>query len=120
VVDPKMEGKIKITVIATGFDQARNATAPMAQSAITTPIDLTSYRIHEEQRKVVNGAPLSALRPALSVTRRPGLDLPSAAPPPPASTSDSAGKQRGDLAVDALDEDASPLDVPAFLRRQEG
>ncbi len=123
VVDEKMEGQIKITVIATGFDQARNATAPMAQSAITTPIDLTAYSAHrilEEERKVVNGAPLSALRPALSVSRRPGLDLPSAAPPPPSSSSASAGTDRGALSLDALDDDASELDVPAFLRRQEG
>ncbi|MDA1306862.1 MAG: hypothetical protein O2917_06335, partial [Acidobacteria bacterium] len=114
---------IKITVIATGFDQARNATAPMAQSAITTPIDLTAYSAHrilEEERKVVNGAPLSALRPALSVSRRPGLDLPSAVPPPPSSASDRVGTDRGALSLDALDDDASPLDVPAFLRRQEG
>ncbi len=118
VVDPKMEGQIKITVIATGFDPARNAMAPMAQSAIPTPIDLTAYssqRILEEERKVVNGSPFSSLRPALSVTRRPGLDLPSLN----AQKVDSTGG-RGSLSPDALDEDASPLDVPAFLRRQEG
>ncbi len=118
VVDPKMEGQIKITVIATGFDPARNAMAPMAQSAIPTPIDLTAYSAHrilEEERKVVNGSPLSSLRPALSVTRRPGLDLPSVA----ASKAEVAG-ERGGVSLDALDDDASPLDVPAFLRRQEG
>jgi cell division protein FtsZ len=106
VVDPKMEGQIKITVIATGFDPARNAMAPMAQSAIPTPIDLTAYSAHrilEEERKVVNGSPLSTLRAGVSLTRRPGLDLPTSAAP----------KAEGD-------DDSSPLDVPAFLRRQEG
>jgi len=118
VVDPKMEGQIKITVIATGFDPARNAMAPMAQSAIPTPIDLTAYSAHrilEEERKVVNGSPLSTLRAGVSLTRRPGLDLPTSAAP----TAELAGG-RGALSPDGTDEDASPFDVPAFLRRQEG
>lgn len=118
VVDPKMEGQIKITVIATGFDPVRNAMAPAAQSAIPTPIDLTAYSAHrilEEERKVVNGSPLSSLRPALSVTRRPGLDLPSVSAPKAEVTG-----ERGSSSVDPLDDDASPFDVPAFLRRQEG
>jgi cell division protein FtsZ len=118
VVDPKMEGQIKITVIATGFDPARNAMAPMAQSAIPTPIDLTAYssqRILAEERKVVNGSPLSTLRTGVSVTRRQGLELPAQ---PAAAKPESSGS-RGTLSLDALDEDSS-LDVPAFLRRQEG
>jgi cell division protein FtsZ len=108
VVDPKMEGQIKITVIATGFDQHRNAASPMAQNMIPTPIDMTAYstqRILDEERKVVNGSPISALRSSVQVTRRVGVDLPK-----PISTSDRSGG----------DEDSSPLDVPAFLRRQEG
>src|SRR5689334_2428062 len=40
VVDPKMEGRVKITVIATGFD--RPAAAKMAASAAATPVDLQS------------------------------------------------------------------------------
>ncbi len=44
VVDPAMEGKVKITVIATGFDRVRVETSPAAQSARTTPIDLV--RLH--------------------------------------------------------------------------
>src|SRR5262245_32086176 len=43
VVDKEMEGKIKITVIATGFDQARTSSAPAAQANKTTPVDLSSY-----------------------------------------------------------------------------
>jgi cell division protein FtsZ len=122
VVDPAMEGQIKITVIATGFDRARDAVTPMAQSAVPTPIDMTAYsaqRILDEERKVVNGSPLSSLRPAMSVTRRQGFELPTAAA---ASKSGSAVGDTKDTesGVSALDEDASPLDVPAFLRRQEG
>ena len=42
VVDPKMEGKVKITVIATGFDRPGATRAPAASAAIT-PVDLHSY-----------------------------------------------------------------------------
>src|SRR6476646_6377366 len=42
VVDPKMEGRVKITVIATGFDRAA-ATKQVAASAAATPVDLQSY-----------------------------------------------------------------------------
>jgi hypothetical protein len=106
-----MEGKVKITVIATGFDQARTASAPAAQSNKTTPVDLSSYtavRTQTEERLVANGG-------RITVARRQVLDLPSFAgikvsnATPAASTSDAS----------ADGEDASPLDVPAFLRRQE-
>ncbi len=113
VVDPTMEGQIKITVIATGFDPARNAKAPMAQSTISTPVDMTAYSVQrllagawDEERKVVNGSPLSTTR--VSVSRRPGLELPSLTLTP------AAGSGPDD------DDGSSPLDVPAFLRRQEG
>ena len=42
VVDPKMEGKVKITVIATGFDRVA-ATQQATASAAMTPVDLHSY-----------------------------------------------------------------------------
>jgi len=104
VVDPKMEGSVKITVIATGFDHAHNAVAPAAQSSIPTPIDLTAYSAHrilEEERKVVNGAPLGAIRPALPVSRRPGLDLPAfaPAPTPAAPTADTAAARTSGVFV---------------------
>ena len=43
VVDPTLKGKVKITVIATGFDRARGRRAPPA-SAAQTPVDLTHVR----------------------------------------------------------------------------
>src|SRR6478735_6435732 len=43
VVDPQMEGKVKITVIATGFNQAVAAASPSAQSAVPTPSDFSVY-----------------------------------------------------------------------------
>src|SRR5688500_5773788 len=42
VVDQKMEGKVKITVIATGFDRPA-AEKAVAASAALTPVDLQSY-----------------------------------------------------------------------------
>src|SRR5687767_3046142 len=42
VVDPKMEGRVKITVIATGFDRAGAIRQPSASAAMT-PVDLHSY-----------------------------------------------------------------------------
>ena len=108
VVDPAMQGQIKITVIATGFDHTRAATGPAHQSSVPTPIDMTAYsaqRIFEDARQVVNGSPIPGSR--VSLNRRPSLDLSSL---PLTLQSESA------------DEDGHPahLDVPAFLRRQEG
>src|SRR5205814_2256083 len=41
VVDPALKGKVKITVIATGFDPA--AAARPSASAAQTPVDMTPY-----------------------------------------------------------------------------
>ncbi len=106
VVDQAMDGQIKITVIATGFDQARAQAVPAVQSSIPTPIDMTAYsaqRIFDEERQVVNGTPLSATR--LALARRPGLDLPLIDHSSHVSADDDDGP--------------SPLDVPAFLRRKD-
>jgi cell division protein FtsZ len=110
VVDPAMEGKVKITVIATGFDRARMAASPAAQSSVPTPVDLHAYAIRaQEERIAVNGAIAR-----LPVARRNQVELPLAVVTP-ASVTDTASHSRMDV-----DDDASPLDVPAFLRRQEG
>src|SRR5262249_21800613 len=49
VVDPKLEGRVKVTVIATGFDPAQPAHAAVpAQSQ--TPVDLQHYTAHVKER----------------------------------------------------------------------
>ncbi len=128
VVNPHMEGKIKITVIATGFDPIRNALAPSTQSLMPTPVDFSAYtaaRIQEDEvRRVVNGGSI--------IVRRPVIEMPSAssssvsaavvaAPPAfsPAEPLAEATNNALDFSLDTLD-DASPLDVPAFLRRKDG
>ena len=104
VVDPKMEGQVKITVIATGFDHTRVATAPAAQASTMTPVDLSAYtaaRVPAGDRAAAAGSG--------RVVRRPVLDLPSLTFKSVSDADAPAG----------ADEDASPLDVPAFLRRHE-
>jgi cell division protein FtsZ len=110
VVDAKMEGKVKITVIATGFDRALTSIGPAAQAALTTPVDLAAYAqapAAEEQEPIaVNGG---IAMPRFTMGRRGILDVPPMASAP-----------RTEVADDDSAEEASPFDIPAFLRRQEG
>jgi cell division protein FtsZ len=102
VVDPKMEGRVKITVIATGFDRPNTLQATAAATA-QTPVDLQSYATWKQEsgeRVALAGGS------RLSFARRAVLDLPL-----PIAAADDAGPG-------AEFEPVSPLDVPAFLRRQ--
>ena len=142
VIDPALKGKVKITVIATGFGAQANArpAAPAAQ----TPVDMTQYADYARMRNdaVPAPAPMPAVR--MSIARRPLLDLPMAAsvgpamaPPssfvPPAQSDGSSTVAAGasdpdsmrtgasdDTPVDPDFDLSSTFDVPAFLRRQEG
>jgi cell division protein FtsZ len=108
VVDPKMEGQVKITVIATGFDRAGDARA-IAASAKDTPVDLRSYA--ERKETVEKVAAAGGSRGSVTFApRRPMLDLPLTM---------AAGGGGGESTVPGAEfEPVSPLDVPAFLRRQ--
>src|SRR4051794_466476 len=79
VVDPGLKGKVKITVIATGFGGP--AVRPTA-SAATTPVDMTSYaeaaRPRIETPLAPPAAAAGAASPRLSIARRPLLDLSAA------------------------------------------
>jgi len=127
VVDPQLVGKVKITVIATGFERASVARAAPSASP-DTPVDLNIYTtqltraaageggqapVSSQKARPLAGAetggtplvssmpPLSAT-PGLGVSRRPGVELSLSAAP------------QGERLLDG----GSPLDVPAFLRRQ--
>src|SRR5687767_6019617 len=72
VVDPRMEGKVKITVIATGFERPHMAHT-LAASTAQTPVDLQSYAAWKQEsgdRVAVAGGS------RMSVTRRPVIDIP--------------------------------------------
>ena len=108
VVDPKMQGKVKITVIATGFERASSSAAARnpSASAAETPVDLQSYAAWKQdasERVAVGGGT------RIPFTRRTLIDLPLPPPVPHAAEPPAPGAEF---------EPASPLDVPAFLRRQ--
>ena len=109
VVDPKMEGKVKITVIATGFDRVAAAKQATASSAMT-PVDLHSYTAFQQTEKIAASGGGGS---RLSVSRRPVLEMPAA---PAAAAAADPGMET--LSPGAEFEPVSPLDVPAFLRRQ--
>jgi cell division protein FtsZ len=108
VVDSKMEGKVKITVIATGFDRPGATRAPAASAALT-PVDLHRYSAWKQEagdRVAASGGS------RMTLSRRSVLDLPLM--PLPAASEAHAD----DMGPGAEFEPVSPLDVPAFLRRQ--
>jgi cell division protein FtsZ len=111
VVDQKMEGKVKITVIATGFDRVA-ATRQVTASNAMTPVDLHSYTAFQATEKIAASGGGSRL----SVSRRPVLEMPPAPAQAPAQANDLGLET---LSLGAEFEPVSPLDVPAFLRRQQ-
>ena len=126
VVDPNLKGKLKITVIATGFEQGKARAVPAA--ATVTPTDLSSYAQlarHAAAEAPAAGQAQAQVQPQLTVSRRTPLDLSL-----PLAASGGGGAMSFDTAFDrgldrgtggdgAGDLDlSSPLDVPAFLRRQ--
>lgn len=132
VVDPSLVGKVKITVIATGFDRPSDSLVPRgtmhyqsSNSGVQTPVDMTSYaQLSRPVEPAAAAGPAAAssggagteevrragafASPSMPLGRRPALDLALSAGVAPASAS-------------TLPEDAagsSPFDIPAFLRRQ--
>jgi cell division protein FtsZ len=150
VVDPALKGKVKITVIATGFGPAAAARPQM--SGAHTPIDMSSYsdasRMRAEAGASISQGPPASAR--LTIARRPLLDLPLntatgavgaagvGVHPPATGTMPQAGAMPSvatatagsSLSMTDAGSDAgegnpgfdlsSTFDVPAFLRRQEG
>jgi hypothetical protein len=142
VVDPELTGKVKITVIATGFDRKTTGRAIPA-AAVSTPTDLSSYTQHLAAREpaaaqasadampygrdtplVREAVPVtvpmggSAAQGSLSSTpimvqRRSALELSL----PLAAKGRGTASDGGRTDEFGLELD-SPLDVPAFLRRQ--
>lgn len=99
VVDPLIEGKVKITVIATGFEDP--AAVGENASAAKTPVDLETYAGWKPETPVERVA-------SVSLARRRVIELPPAA----GVRSQSA---RPDGAHPELE---ASLETPAFLRRK--
>jgi cell division protein FtsZ len=108
VVDPSLKGKVKITVIATGFDglPATNHSPGAAQ----TPVDMSSYG--EAARVRVEPPAAATVVPRSSFGRRPMLDV--------QSVRAAAEQDPAPSALESAEEFGSSFDVPAFLRRGEG
>jgi hypothetical protein len=121
VVDPSLSGKVKITVIATGFDR-KAAARPAPNAASTTPVDLSSYTQHlsraaaadaaasaqHRTRSAVSAgeAAVSAaaavqggLPPSLTVNRRPGIELSLGTPAVAAGAAMGASRREPDRAL---------------------
>jgi cell division protein FtsZ len=130
VVDPQLVGKVKITVIATGFER-KSASRQAPAAAPVTPVDLNLYSAHLNpavpeapahaaamgRPRAMASAPESAAAamqaggaPTVGVVRRPALDLSLSG----LATGTATGVSAGENVFEA----SSPLDVPAFLRRQ--
>jgi cell division protein FtsZ len=109
VIDPKLAGKVKITVIATGFDRA-GSTRHVPEAARQTPVDLSNYAIH-----------VSRPAPAAATAEHPAMEMQLAPEQDPAAPNIAVGRRPGlELTLPGMEgaELSSPLDVPAFLRRQ--
>jgi cell division protein FtsZ len=110
VVDPTLVGKVKITVIATGFDLRGARTIPPAAS--TTPVDLSNYTAHLRTgagAHAIDAMPVQRT----TISRRPSIDMPLQQRAVVGGTPlQSYGLEPGEVDL------TMELDVPAFLRRQ--
>ncbi len=109
VVDPTLTGKVKITVIATGFEHARARMMPHTP----TPVDLTNYTAHLRTGAGANAIDAAPTPRATTITRRPSIDMPMQQ----RAVVGGVPLQSFDLEPGEVDL-TMELDVPAFLRRQ--
>jgi cell division protein FtsZ len=116
VVDPELKGKVKITVIATGFSLLDTNRHP--STSAPTPVDLSPYADQSRLRaEAAQSAAAAQAASRLSIARRAVVDLPMAA------SGGLPGPGLGDgsrMGAEADADSANDFDVPAFLRRQEG
>jgi cell division protein FtsZ len=104
VIDESLKGRVKITVIATGFDRVGAMRSPAANTT-QTPVDLSHYTTLQPRPDVAVGAmpvrqPI-ARRQAIDMTKKMAL---------------AAGAENQNMMEGP---DSSPLDVPTFMRRHD-
>ena len=107
VVDPAMVGRVKITVIATGFDR-EGAAGSIQASTSQTPVDLQNYTARRDEADV---EPTLRSRP---LSGRPLIELPLA------RTARPQGDDSGESGRAVEAEAGAQFDVPVFLRRRHG
>ena len=113
VVDSTLKGKVKITVIATGFELAASPGV-----STQTPVDMTQYADSSRLRSEPILAPEPGDRPTLrrsSFARRSSGLISSGM----ASDGAAAARPAADETGPRLDDAGTSYDVPAFLRRHE-
>jgi cell division protein FtsZ len=114
VVDESLSGRVKITVIATGFDHVR-ADRPTAAAPLQTPVDMQAYT--SQLRSAPD--PIPAGSPRMAMGRRLN-DPPINGPISVGASQHMEGIELG-IGQSRSDFDANlELEVPAFLRRNEG
>ena len=123
VVDPALKGKVKITVIATGFGRRRRRAPALARGADAGRHDAVRAtrrgRAPEPAAAAASAERLAVAR--LSIARRPLARSAGRSPGArragrvePAGTLGRASRRRARIRPQLA------FDVPAFLRRQEG
>jgi cell division protein FtsZ len=124
VIDPTLQGKIKITVIATGFDR-KGSSRSVPAAALQTPVDLHHYTTHLSSTRSEQPIELPLAQAAgqghqplaVNASRRQPIDLTLQSSPAGPMTGAATGAVSGARSREE-GEVSSPLDVPAFLRRQ--
>ena len=108
VVDPTMDGQVKITVIATDFEGLGGRKA--ASAAASTPVDLQQFANQRQEENAVPMAVAAAGGGGITMSRRTTIEF--AAPTGPLVDPD--------VGDEAVAEDAAaehePAPLPAFLR----
>jgi cell division protein FtsZ len=99
VIDPSMQNRVKVTVIATGFGQPRIGMRPKSASVLT-PVDLNNYTEWQ-----LNPPTSRSVGDDVLIARRSVVGLPAL----PMARAPHEGDER-------LNFDTS-LEIPAFLRR---
>ena len=107
VVDPKMEGKVKITSSPPASTVRRRRRASARRRCRRRSICRTTRRGGRSRSR--RSPPPAAAASRMSISRRPVLDL-------PLMPAGRVGRRHGGPGAEF--EPVSPLDVPAFLRRQ--
>ena len=109
VVDPSMDAKVKITVIATDFEGLGNRRAANAD----TPVDLQQYG----QRQEENAIPMAVAAAGgggITMSRRTTIEF--ARPADPLVDAEGGDEAAGDVEAEA---EGDPTPLPAFLRPAE-